>query len=182
VISFIIATTGREYLGATLRSIDCWPTDEILVVGEGLTIDDPRVRVIEHPRGNDWGHSERNYAMKLARCPYIAHIDDDDTYTPWAREAMHGAIIETPNRPIIFRMRYHHGQELWIDRVVKCGNVGTPMSLLPNDLSKIGTFGSFYGGDAQYLETMKWSHDDIMWRPEVTVLIRPHLEPPTPQR
>jgi len=176
MISFIVATTGREYLEATLRSIECWPGDELLVVGENLSVNDSRARVINFPAGNDWGHRERNFAMTQAKGRYIAHIDDDDAYLPGARALMQDAIDRTPERPIIFRMQYHHGLKLWAEKVVACGNVGTPMSLLPNDLSMLGTFGPYYGGDATYLETMKWPHESIVWREEVIVYIRPHLQ------
>lgn len=176
MISFIVATTGREHLDATLHSIECWNGDEILVVGENLVINDPRARIISFPVGNDWGHSERNFAMLQAKGRYIAHIDDDDAYVPGARALMQDAIDKTPERPIIFRMQYWHGLKLWAEKVVACGNVGTPMSLLPNDHLKLGRFGSYYGGDAEYLESMKWRHDDIVWREEVTVHIRPHLQ------
>lgn len=174
MISFIVATTGRPTLEATLRSIECWPGDEILLVGDNLSVNDPRVTHVQCAVGGDWGHAERNFAMPLASRRYIAHIDDDDVYAPGARAAMAEAIKMTPGRPIIFRMRYKNGTTLWADEVIRCGNVGTPMVIVPNMPTRLGNFGSFYGGDAMYYETMKWAPEEFVWRPEVTVLIRPH--------
>lgn len=182
MISFIVATTGRETLKATLASIECWPGDEVLVVGgvEEMTDVEPHVvrRFIPHPPGEDWGHKERNFAMPLARGQYLAHIDDDDVYVPGARAIMAEAIAQHPARPVIFRMEYMNGQRLWRDKIVRIGNVGTPMSLIPNDPANHGEFGSFYGGDMHYLESYAaragYASEDFVWREEVTVLIRPH--------
>lgn len=177
-ISFIVATCGRPTLQATLASIELFPGDELLVVGHNLPRTDPRARYIDHPPGDDWGHTERNAAMAEARCDYIAHLDDDDTYAPGHRQVMAAAIGNNPGRPIIFRMRYRNGQELWRRQVVECGNVGTPMSLLPNDPQRRGVFGSYYGGDVLYLERFAelsgYTSADFVWCEDVTVLIRPH--------
>lgn len=185
MISFIVATTGRETLKATLASIECWPGDEVLVVGgveEMTNVDasvEPHVvwRFIPRPPGEDWGHAERNFAMPLARGQYIAHIDDDDVYVANHRAIMERQIRLHPERPIIFRMRYPGGQLLWTDKVVRVGNVGTPMSLLPN--KHRGEFGSFYGGDMRYLESYAaqagYASEDFVWCEETTVRIRPHL-------
>ena len=115
----------------------------------------------------DWGHAERNFAMPLARERYIAHIDDDDTYAPGARRFMAEAIEATPDRPVIFKMRYPNGITLWRERRVVCGNLGTPCFLHPNVPEKLGHWGSFVGGDCAFLESSKWSAEEYVWRPEV---------------
>jgi len=177
-ITFIVATSGRPTLHNTLRSIQLWPGDELIVVGENIQLGDPRVRYLPHAAGNDWGHTERNYAMAYATGRYIAHLDDDDVYAPNHRALMDAAVRANPERPVIFRMRYRNGQELWRHKTVEVGNVGTPMSLVPNDKDNHGEFGSFYGGDITYLETYAaragYTSDDFVWCEDVTVLIRPH--------
>lgn len=170
-ISFIVPTIGRQSLAATLRSIVTHPGDEILVVGNRFRTYDKRVRYVDCPPGKDWGAAERNYATPMARGQYLAHIDDDDVYAPGTRDMMEDAIRTTPGRPVLFRMRYPNGITLWQDEVLRCGNVGTPMMLIPNRPTMLGTWGSFVGGDCHFLETMKWKPEEIVWRPEVIALL-----------
>jgi hypothetical protein len=178
-ISFIVATSGRPTLEATLASMELLPGDELIVVGENIPRTTPRARYLDCPAGNDWGHTERNIAMRIARGSYIAHLDDDDTYAPGARLVMAGAMRNHPARPLIFRMQYSNGLQLWRSKVVEVGNVGTPMTLLPNDPALRGEFGSWYGGDIHYVETFAskagLSSEDFVWLEDVTVLIRPHV-------
>ena len=171
LISFIVPTVGRTSLDATLRSIETWPGDEILLVGEKNTTNDPRVRFLQCPRGNDWGHTERNFATPQAKCRYLAHIDDDDWYAPGTRKLMADAIMRTPGKPVLFRMQYPNGITLWAEPELRCGNVGTPMILIPNMPTRLGKFRPFVGGDCAYLEEMKWDRSEIVWRPEIIALL-----------
>lgn len=175
MISFIVPTVGRESLRATLRSIEMWPGDETLVVGkvdEQIHVtNDVTWRFIPCALGHDWGHSERNFATPLAHGRYLAHIDDDDVYAQGTRARMQDAIERTPDRPVLFRMRYPNGITLWQEPVLRCGNVGTPMILIPNVPEKLGQFKPFIGGDCAYLEEMGWDPSEIVWRPEVIALL-----------
>jgi hypothetical protein len=110
-------------------------------------------------------------ATPLAKGQYIAHIDDDDTYVPGTRALMQDAIERAPGKPILFRMQYPSGHTLWQDPVIVCGNVGTPMFLIPNQPEKLGTWGSFVGGDCAFLEGSKWAAEEYVWRPEVIALL-----------
>jgi hypothetical protein len=174
VISFIIATIGRPSLADTLASIECWPGDEILVIGElsrlepFLTPDAIArgVRFLHCAPGHDWGSTERNVATPLARGRYLAHIDDDDVYAPGHRALMADAITRTPDRLVIFRMQYPNGSVLWQEPVVRWGNVGQPMLLIPNVPAQLGRWGEHQDcGDLHFLQTMTFA--DIVWRPEV---------------
>lgn len=175
MITFIVATSGRPTLQATLKSIETLPGDEVLVVGnvDGMT-DYGQFRFLPRPPGEDWGHTERNWATPLARGRYISHMDDDDVYAPGVRAAMADAIQQTSGRPIVFRMQYKNGTVLWSDHELRCGNIGTPMVLWPNALDKLGTWGPFYGGDFHFIETSKWVPEDYVWRSEIIALLRPH--------
>lgn len=167
MISFIVPTIGRLSLMQTLRSIQTLPGDEILVAGKIYPTGDTRPRLFPCQNGNDWGCKERTLAIAHAQGQYLAFIDDDDCYVPGARLMMEEAIREAPARPILFRMRYPSGLVLWQDQAVRCGNVGTPMILIPNMPTKLGTWSTRYEQDFHFLETMKWKADDIVWRPEV---------------
>jgi hypothetical protein len=171
VITFVVASIGRESLLTTLQSIETLPGDEILLVSNKFRVDDPRVRYVDCPPGKDWGHTERNVGTPHARGQYLAHIDDDDVYAPGTRALMQDAIKRTPGKPVLFRMRFPNGITLWDQPELRCGNVGTPMMLIPNRPTMLGTWGSFVGGDCNFLETMKWKPEEIVWRPEVIALL-----------
>ena len=171
VITFIVPTLGRSTLAVTLRSIETLPGDEILVVGDHFRTHDKRVRYVDCLPGGDWGHSERNFATPHARCRYIAHIDDDDCYTTGHRALMQDAIAKNPGRPTMFRMRYPNGITLWREPRIYCGNVGTPMFLMPNMPTKLGTWKSFVGGDCAFLEESKWAPEEYAWREEIVALL-----------
>jgi hypothetical protein len=94
-------------------------------------------------------------------------MDDDDVYAPGARAAMGATILETPDRPAIFRMRYPNGMTLWQTQALECGNIGTPMIFVPNTPSKLGVWSQRYESDFNFIESMKWSSEDIVWRPEI---------------
>lgn len=177
MISFIVPTLCRPSLAKTLASIECWPGDEIIVVcdvqlnAHMQSFITDVARVVHCPPGGDWGHTERNVATPLARGRYLAHIDDDDVYVKGTRALMADAIAKTPDRPVLFKMRYPNGITLWSDPVLRCGNVGTPMILIPNVPEKLGQFRPFVGGDCAYLEEMKWDKKEIVWRPEIIALL-----------
>lgn len=171
MITFIVPTIGRPSLMETLRSVETWPGDEILVVGKTEWKGDVRPRYVDCAPGGDWGHAERNFATPMAQGRYIAHIDDDDTYAPGTRACMQDAIEKTPGRPVLFRMRYPNGITLWTEPILRCGNVGTPMILIPNEPKRFGRWESFVGGDCAFLEGCKWGRDEFVWRPEVIALL-----------
>lgn len=171
MISFIVPTVGRPSLAVTLRSIETMPGDEIIVVGNHYRTRDARVRYVDCEPGGDWGHAERNFATPHARCRYIAHIDDDDVYAPGHRALMADAIQQNEGRPILFKMRYPNGITLWSEERIFCGNVGTPMFLIPNRPTMLGSWGSFVGGDCAFLEGSRWRPEEYVWRPEVIALL-----------
>ncbi len=172
-VSFIVATTGRPTLQRALDSIELWQGDELIVVGDmGHAVDD-RVRFLPSPARGDWGHAERNYAMPLALGQYLAHLDDDDVYAPGARALIEKAINAAPKRPVVFKIQFSNGHTIWKERAIKFGNVGTPMTVMPNVRHKLGKWGSFYGGDHAFLKTSRWKPQEYAWRTEVLAHIRP---------
>lgn len=171
MITFLVPTVGRPSLIDTLNSIECWPGDEILIVGNGYRVNDPRARFVDCKPGGDWGHTERNFATPHARGRYIAHIDDDDQYAPGTRVLMADAIEKAVDKPILFRMRFPNGITLWRQQIIECGNVGTPMMVIPNEPKKLGEWQSFVGGDCAFLESCGWAPSEYVWRPEVIALL-----------
>ena len=132
----------------------------------------PDVRVIDCPPGGDFGHTERNVAMREAKGDYLCSMDDDDEYAIGARALLESAMTGAPS---IFKMRYfdEHGPTLWRDKEIRCGNVGTPMVFAPNLLERLAPWGGSYCGDLAFMEGLKWAPSELMWREEVIALIRP---------
>ena len=168
MITFIVATLGRPSLAATLASIELWAGDDVIVIGNVPTKTEGAVRYVTCPPGGDWGSTERNLATPLARGRYLAHIDDDDVYAPGHRALMGQAIAAAPHHLTIFRMQYPSGGKVWQDPIIRWGNVGTPMLLIPNVPAKLGQWGEKQDcGDFHFLQTMRWTPDEIAWRPDV---------------
>ena len=171
-ISYIVPTIGRTTLQRALDSIELQPGDEIL-------INHP-----ETPYGT-WGYTERNELLPYARCAWLAFIDDDDYFLPGYRAHMTDAMRTVPGGrdvPIIFKMRFAGGKELWKDRIrdpnrpdrpdLVCNNVGTPMLLMPNLPWMLARFNETrYVGDFDFIHSCKWPRRMIYWRPEVIVQV-----------
>jgi hypothetical protein len=170
-ISFIVATTGRAGLQRTLNSIEMWPGDELIVIGNMGAAVDARAKFISHAPCGDWGHTERNVAMPLAKGRYLAHIDDDDFYVPGTRGMMANAMETHPDKPTLFRMQFPSGLRLWQNRELRCGNLGTPMMLVPNTPGKLGVWAPYVGGDFEFLRGCGWQAEDFLWREEVIALL-----------
>jgi hypothetical protein len=180
MISFIIATLGRLSLARTLASIEAWPGDEVILVGQVDRVVPPptfaqagiAVRTVSCPPGGDWGSTERNLATPLAHGRYLAHIDDDDFYVPGHRALMAAAIATAPDAFTIFKMQYPSGGQVWQDEIIRWGNVGTPMMLIPNVPAKMGRWGERQDcGDLHFLQTMGWTPPELVWREDVIARI-----------
>jgi hypothetical protein len=182
-VTYLVATTGRHGLDATLQSIvsQRMPGDQTLVVGAtadiGRKAKDYGCEFWPHPAGNNWGHDERNDVMRrrLATGDYLVHLDDDDVAVTGSRVAMETAYAQHPGQPFIFKMFYpESGHTLWSAKVLTRGNVGTPMYVLPNQPEKLGRFAPEYGGDLEYITSCGWDEYDFIWVDSVIARIRPN--------
>lgn len=179
-VSILVATLGRPTLERTLESITSQlrPGDQVIVIGATQSIGDRAAKygctfVLANP-GRDWGASERAVGIAHATGDYVSFMDDDDVYTPGARDAMEAAMTAHPGKPTIFRMQIARtGELLWREPVAKMGNMGTPMMFLPTAAAKRGRWGKRYGNDFEFWASMQWPASDIVWSSDVIASIRP---------
>ncbi len=158
-ISFIIPTIGRESLNDTLASIGEWPGDEVLVIRH-------------NPPSNNWGNAERQEGTDKAKGDYLAYIDDDDVYVPGARKIMDSVIKENPGVPILFRIQFPSGRTLPRKKWIKNGNLSTQMILVPNNKEMLYEWDQrHHWADYYFIKRWKWSWREIIWRPEVLVMM-----------
>ena len=158
-ISFIVPTMGRDSLGKTLRSIERWPGDEILVE-------------VDRPPSKRWGNDQRNAAIARAKGDYLAFMDDDDCFVPGHREKMQKAMEENPGKPNLFKMQYPDGRILWSTREIIPGNIGSSMIFCPNDKDMLYRWQDGRNmADFLFVDKWKWSGEDIVWRREVISLL-----------
>lgn len=160
MVSFIVATLGRETLKDTLASIETLPGDEILVMRQ------------TEPIPWDFGNSMRNKGIEKATGDYLAFIDDDDVYLPGHRAKMEKAAQENPGKPMLFRFRFAaSGRVVWDEPVFHCGNMGTPSIFVPNQKEMLPQWitetKDKIVGDFQFMNHLKWKWRDIVFVDEI---------------
>jgi hypothetical protein len=128
------------------------------------------------PPGHNWGSDERRYAMSLARGTHLVFCDDDDALLPGAVQAIRAGAEAHPNRPLMFRMIEPGGQVLWRDPVVRCGNHGTPQFVTPNEHARLGTWGTRYEGDFDFVKSTleRYPPDALVWDSTIICGCRAH--------
>lgn len=185
-----IATISRPTLFSTLWSLRYHnmlaPGDEIMLIGDGpqpaakAMWDQMHLpgRYVEVPGGphRDWGHTARNTMMAEARAAYLMAGDDDDEWTPGALEIIRRALRENPGRPHLFRMSGVPGiGDVWNDREIREGNVGTPLLVVPTAGRKWGRYTNHPAGDHDFIRDTiaMWPPDSLVWREEVIYKVRP---------
>lgn len=155
-ISFIIPTINRPSLQRTLSSISQWPGDQVIVVEDKL-------------KDGMWGNKQRNEGMAAATCDYLAFMDDDDWYVPYARVVMDRAIVESNgNSPILFRMQYPNGDYIWKEKQIIPGNISSQMILVPNIKNMLMPWRVNRNmADFIFVDSWGWLDQEINWREEI---------------
>lgn len=179
-LSVIVPTVGRWTLERTLAS--CADADEIVLVVDDAVADgwEPeglaRNVVVDRVVGGDHGYTARTRGMALATGTHLAFLDDDDVYAPGAVALIRAVAGEVP---IVFRMAHPEHGVLWRDPVLRFGNVGTPMFVVPNDPARLGVWAPHApglpepGGDFTFLAGCCERMGAPVWREEVVAVIRP---------
>jgi Glycosyl transferase family 2 len=178
-LTYLVPTIGRETLSRTLASIagQQLPGDETLVVGatEAIqaTADAFRCRYVYCDVGGNYGATERMRGLPLVRTDYLTFLDDDDVAAPGARARLADVLARVAGHPVIGRMQYASGLTLWVDPALRCGNVGSPMFVLPNRPERFGTWTGRYEGDFDFIRSCQWAPTEYCWSTETLALVRP---------
>jgi len=169
-VTFIVPTIGRGTLKRTLASIEIRPGDEVLVIGDvpREPHSHPQISYLLIESGDDWGATERNVGMECANGDILSFMDDDDVYLPRARDLLEQASRDLPT---IFRMRLVNGDVIWKQQALECGNVGTPMIVVPNDPVRLGRWSSRYICDYDFIMSCRWP--TVQWNPNIIAQVRP---------
>lgn len=191
-LSIIIPTVGRPTLARTLESIltsgYTLADDDVWVIGDGeqpaarevVTAfkDLLRISYFEIPAQKKLGHPQRTIAQILATGTHLVHIDDDDVFAPDALFMIKRAIAESPDRPLIFKMKCvsgrHHWEKLWGIPSLFLGNIGTPMFVAPNIKNRLAPWEPKPGGDFEHISNTVNKFGGpafIVWRQEVIVYV-----------
>ena len=193
-ISIIIPSAGRDTLPYCLQTItqqSLIPGDEILIIGDGTqkeveaqveAIGEP-FRYIEGPHTNDWGHSQTNLGISVAKADWLMFTDDDDGYLPRALEVVRSAISTAPAQPALFRFITNDRHLVWrnadngrIDETLVGGhNLALPRSQQWMEHAK---WTERYRGDFDFVRGVLDSYPrrDWNWRPEILTRQRPDRE------
>ena len=131
-----------------------------------------------------WGDRARNRAMKTANTTHLLFIDDDDVYTPGALKAMRQFAAANPGRIGIFRMRFEfwfhgeYGRIFWEAPLLRWGNVGTPMFVVPNVREKLGKWDpNLPWGDWAFIQDTVALQGEPLFCDTVVARIRPDNRP-----
>ncbi len=197
-LSVIIPTPGLgRPLKRCLRSIASQPLlpgDEVLVVGDCL--DDPQDCLPEVqalvadfgaqyrylstvPAAHDFGHTQINIGMHVAKGDYLVFQDDDDVFTEGAFGSIRNAAEQHPGAPLMFRFVTRFRTLVWgAHPVLAQDHVGGHCFVVPNRKEHLAPWSERYQGDWDFIRGTldKWPGGDkaVVWREEVIALARPN--------
>lgn len=166
------------------------PGDEVLVVGdvhdgplpgvEALVAEfGSQYRYVSFDAGfHDFGHSQLNYGVMLAKGDYIHMSDDDDVWAPDALQAFREAAASVVEPvPFLFRFHSYVGVTFWVQRGrFERDWIGGHCLLAPNNPNKLGRFTSAYNGDFDMVESTVNHYggaQQAVWVDHVIAVARP---------
>lgn len=180
----VIATLGRPSLQRMLDSLlpQLLANDALTIVWEGhsarpsaFTLHGLACPLFEtfHPTAlGFWGHAARNTAAPhLERRDFVMHADDDDVYDAGAFDALRAACSD---RQTLYIAQMRVGPHVFprFGPVVREGNVGTPMGIVPFDANKLAIWEHRCGGDGVFFQTVA-KHTSVHFLPILIYTVRP---------
>lgn len=184
-LTVIVPTLGRATLDAAL--VSCRGADEVIVCADTAgNVEAAQTVTARHGARflacpadeHRQGYAQREHAIRHATGSHLCFLDDDDEFTPAAASLFRQAACDVP---VIFRMLHHELGVVWDEPVLRYGNVGTPMLLVPNQLGRLGhwhphvnvRWGPIAGGDYTFIRETVERMGGPVWRPEIVAVIRP---------
>ena len=223
-LSVIVPTIGRPFLEHTLRSMLLQQTTltwEVVLVGDGHGKkwdeqlnnvpgildrsyhafpahyrDQPVLRYWEHDGGQHCtGMPQRQFGMTVARGRWLAFMDDDNVYLPFAFQAIKCGILDAEERgseenryPPVLLYRWIRppafNRGIFWDRPTLHssieqgpGHIDAKNIVCPNAPEQLGKWGMRYTGDYDFVkETIALHEGNVIFRPEILALAEPTLE------
>lgn len=127
--------------------------------------------------GHDWGNSQRNRAIELAKGDYLTFMDDDDVYVVGAFESIRRAaeVFWPERRPMVFRFVTPWREILWQRRAVIETRIGGHQFVPPNDPEKLGRWSERYAADFDFIASTlaHYRMEELVWRAELIAITRP---------
>jgi glycosyltransferase involved in cell wall biosynthesis len=179
-ITCIIPTQGRETLNYCIQTIGqqaLIPGDEVIIVGDGAQKEVEKAiealgepfRYVQGEHTNDWGHTQINQGMQLAKGDWIAYTDDDDGFLPRAIEAIRSRIALGNKAPHLFRFYTNDQHLVWrsqdngqISEVLIGGhNLVTPRQV---GYMGVGNWTSRYRGDFDWVRGVLDAYPRREWK------------------
>jgi glycosyltransferase involved in cell wall biosynthesis len=188
-LTIITPTCGRPTLADTAWSVvgQLEDGDERLIIGDGpqpsaavIAEQWPGVRYIETKRTGHYGDKQRDAAIKAATGDHLVFIDDDDIMADGALALIRRAVAEQPDAMHIFRNRWDdhpalRDQVLWRAPVVRIGNVGGSMIVVPREGNRAKWAIHPNPADIGYIAQCAGQYE-VVWHEEVIAIIRPYQQ------
>lgn len=187
-ISILIPTRGGGDLLYVLHSIamqEMLDGDEVIIICDGpqpeiaAQIDalGPPFRYAQTPQPTgDFGHSQLNYGLTLAKGDFIMGTDDDDGFLPRAIEVVRDALTE--KKPYLFKFWSNDRLLIWSEahKEIAETRIGGHNLVLPNIEGAKGEFTRRYRGDFDWVKSVlaNYPEKDWVWRHEILTRQRPN--------
>ena len=189
--SILVPTRGGGDLPHLLHSItsqELVEGDEVLIIGDGVQGDARELcealggpfRYVQGPDTADWGHSQMNLGVAVAKGDYILCQDDDDIFLPRAFARIRARIAQAPNpRPLLFRFWTNDRLCRWIPERQVCEEtyLGSHNLVIPNvpGMKGEGAWTPRYRGDFDWTKAVLdcYPKRDWVWCPEIISRQRP---------
>jgi len=176
-----------SYVIHTIATQNLVDGDEVIVIGDGKQYEiwqiveaiGPPFRYAETNPSGDWGHSQLNYGLDLAKGDYILCTDDDDGYFSRAFETVRGALEANQWKPHLFRFYSNDHLMLWKEsdhQEIKLAHIGGHNLVCPNVEGKKSAFAPTYRGDFDWVKGVLdcYPKNDWIWREEFLTRQRPN--------
>lgn len=111
-----------------------------------------------------YGQQQRQHGMTLARGRWLLFGQDDSAWLPGAWETIAGALRGGPAVPHLFRVQTWQAGVVPRNHRLELGNCDADGIAVPNDPTRLGTWGLAYTGDYSFIqETVALYDGQVEW-------------------